>query len=112
MCVVNEGRDVSILSFGVDTAIISKNRCMANAKEKSLCRHSHPPNVRIEPVGMGTLFVCIISYPVVSIKSYASINCCSSSCTNFGLRIPNAISNSEFSLCTSTQYLHKDLVKI
>ncbi|HGG9439243.1 TPA: hypothetical protein ACJJ6Q_000991 [Neisseria meningitidis] len=39
MCVVNEGRDVSMLSGGV-AAVISKNKCMANAKEKPLCRHS------------------------------------------------------------------------
>ncbi|HEY9973703.1 hypothetical protein CIJ83_03060 [Neisseria meningitidis] len=39
MCVVNGGQGVSILSGGV-AAVISKNRCMANAKEKPLCRHS------------------------------------------------------------------------
>ena len=39
MCVVNEGRDVSMLS-GSLAAVILKNRCMANAKEKSLYRHS------------------------------------------------------------------------
>ncbi|HEZ0635256.1 TPA: hypothetical protein ACLAQE_000922 [Neisseria meningitidis] len=39
MCVVNGGQGVSILSGGV-AAVISKNKCMANAKEKPLCRHS------------------------------------------------------------------------
>ncbi|HFB2901904.1 TPA: hypothetical protein ACE6RC_000213 [Neisseria gonorrhoeae] len=38
--VVNEGRDVSMLSDSVAAAVILKNRCMANAKEKPLCRHS------------------------------------------------------------------------
>ena len=36
---MNEGRDVSMLS-GSLAAVILKNRCMANSKEKSLCRHS------------------------------------------------------------------------
>ncbi|WP_079870507.1 hypothetical protein [Neisseria meningitidis] len=39
MCVVNGGQGVSILSGGV-AAVISKNKCMANAKEKPLSRHS------------------------------------------------------------------------
>nr|WP_186003389.1 hypothetical protein [Neisseria meningitidis] len=39
MCVVNGGQGVSILSGGV-AAVISKNKCMANAKEKPLIRHS------------------------------------------------------------------------
>ncbi|HID7728392.1 TPA: hypothetical protein ACXH8Z_000580 [Neisseria meningitidis] len=39
MYVVNGGQGVSILSGGV-AAVISKNRCMANAKEKPLCGHS------------------------------------------------------------------------
>ncbi|HEZ3144743.1 TPA: hypothetical protein WH749_000964 [Neisseria meningitidis] len=39
MCVVNGGQGVSILSGGV-AAVISKNKCMANAKEKPLCHHS------------------------------------------------------------------------
>ncbi|HFC6454860.1 TPA: hypothetical protein ACFNTQ_001642 [Neisseria meningitidis] len=39
MCVVNGGQGVSILSGGV-AAVISKNKYMANAKEKPLCRHS------------------------------------------------------------------------
>ncbi|WP_079876399.1 hypothetical protein [Neisseria meningitidis] len=39
MCVVNGGQGVSILSGGV-AAVISKNKCMANAKEKPLRRHS------------------------------------------------------------------------
>ncbi|WP_079871416.1 hypothetical protein [Neisseria meningitidis] len=39
MCVVNGGQGVSILSGGVAAGIL-KNKCMANAKEKPLCRHS------------------------------------------------------------------------
>ncbi|WP_186003378.1 hypothetical protein [Neisseria meningitidis] len=39
MCVVNGGQGVSILSGGV-AAVILKNKCMANAKEKPLYRHS------------------------------------------------------------------------
>ncbi|WP_154070696.1 hypothetical protein [Neisseria meningitidis] len=40
MCVVNGGQGVSILSGSVAAAVILKNRCMANSKEKPLCRHS------------------------------------------------------------------------
>ncbi|WP_308185027.1 hypothetical protein [Neisseria polysaccharea] len=40
MCVVNGGQGVSILSGSVAAAVILKNRCMANAKKKSLYRHS------------------------------------------------------------------------
>ena len=41
MCVVNDEQE-KILSVGVGTAVILKNGCMANSKEKSLCRYSQP----------------------------------------------------------------------
>ncbi|WP_050186290.1 hypothetical protein [Neisseria meningitidis] len=53
MCVVNGGQGVSILSGGV-AAVISKNKCMANAKEKPLCRHSRAGgNLTVIPAQAG-----------------------------------------------------------
>ncbi|MBW7993225.1 hypothetical protein EZZ76_01955 [Neisseria meningitidis] len=65
MCVVNGGQGVSILSGSVAAAVILKNRCMANSKEKPLCRHSRAGGAVI-PAQAGTVIPAqagILSFP-------------------------------------------------